>query len=145
MTPIFSNSIIGEIGRIYEDRRTGVLVLGNEGGERVQVSFLEGEIQSASSNLKARRLGDYLARTQHILARDLDAVQPEAQRNKMRLGEALVRRKLLDQIQVGAAVRSQAIELLDYAFRSSFSVESFTPLLLGSYYAPARITFTQLL
>src|SRR6185436_18052644 len=74
----------------------------------------------------------------------LDAVEPVARRAKIFMGEAVVRKGLLHPAEVGSAVRRQAIELLNYVFLNGFSVDSFKSD-LRSYYAPARISFAQVL
>jgi len=141
---IFSaNTLLDEIRRLHEGRQSGLLALAKETGERVDVFFREGMIEAVSSNLAEHRLGDYLVKRGYA-PRDLDAVQTEAQRRKIFFGEAVVRRNLVDRTEVGAAARSQAMELLEHVIKNGFSVGSFTNC-LRSYYVPARITFSHVL
>jgi len=136
--------VLGEIRRLHDDRQTGILTLVNRGGERVDLFFREGMIEAASSNSSTYRLGGYLARVGNLHARDLDSAQLEAKRTKIFLGEAVVRKQLLGQAEVGAAVRAQAIDLIDHVFENDFCVDSFATS-LRSYYVPARISFPHVL
>src|SRR5688572_18466067 len=91
-----SNLILDEFRLLHEDRRSGVLSL-TRNGDRVDVFFREGLIEAASSNLDARRLGDYLVKDGYLQPKGLDAVQSEARRRRICFGEALVRKGLLDE------------------------------------------------
>src|SRR5688572_8859008 len=139
-----TNSIMDEVNRLCEERQTGVLLLTNARGERISVSFCEGFIDTASSNRGSRRLGDYLVRDGYITSKDLDSLQAEAERQKIVLGEAIVRKKLVGHGEVGAAVRRQTLELLSHVVEDGFKVSSFTNS-LRSYYVPARITYPHVL
>jgi capsular exopolysaccharide synthesis family protein len=143
MSSLIPNPVLEEIRRLNQTAANGVLSL-KHAGERVEIFFREGMIESAYSNVDGRRLGDYLQQDGYATARELDAVEPVARREKIVMGEAVVRKGLLNQAEVGTAVRRQAIELLNYVFRKNFSVDSFKSD-LRSYYAPARITFAQVL
>ena len=103
---ISTNSPLEEIRQLYLDRQTGVLALTGSRGERVDVFFREGMIEAVSSNLNSHRLGDYLVKDGYVPARDLDVVQLEAQKRKIPFGEAIVRKRLVDQAEVGEAVRN---------------------------------------
>jgi len=144
MSKVATDSVLNEIRRAHADNRTGILVLTNDAGQRVEVFFREGMIEAASSNLPPHRLGHYLQKQGTLSPRELDNMQTEAQRQNVSIGEAIVRKRLLNQIEVASAVRSQAVELLVYVFSNGFSVESFTGS-LRSYYAPARITYPHVL
>ncbi len=143
MSSLIPNPVLEEIRRLNQNAANGVLSL-KHAGERVEIFFREGMIESAYSNVDGRRLGDYLQQDGYATARELDAVEPVARREKIVMGEAVVRKGLLNQAEVGTAVRRQAIELLNYVFRKNFSVDSFKSD-LRSYYAPARISFAQVL
>ena len=134
------NAILEEIRRLHGDKETGVLALTGAGGERLDIFFREGMIEAASSQSGSVRLGDYLVRGGHVAARELEAVCAEAQRHKIFFGEAIVRKSLADQAYVGAAARSQSMDLLERALTGGFAVDCFTPS-LRSYFAPARISF----
>ena len=139
-----TTSVIDEVSRLCDERQTGVLLLSNSKGERISVSFSEGFIDTASSNRGSRRLGDYLIRDGYITSKDLDSLQGAAQRQKIVLGEAIVRKKLVSHGEVGRAVRRQTLELLGHALEDGFKVSSFTNS-LRSFYVPARITFSHVL
>jgi capsular exopolysaccharide synthesis family protein len=141
---IEQNSVLDEIRRLHDEHQTGVLLLINRQGERIMASFCEGMMDAVSSSKGSRRLGDYLAKEGHLTARMLDAVQAEARRQKLTIGETIVRKKLVDQGEVGLAVRRQSLELMEYALQDGFKVSSFTNS-LRSYYVPARITFPHIL
>ena len=139
-----ANSVINEVGRLCEERQTGVLLLTNSKGERISISFSEGFIDTASTNRGSRRLGDYLVRDGYVTSKDLDTLQADAQRQKIVLGEAIVRKKLVSHGEVGAAVRQQTLEVLMHALEEEFKVASFTNS-LRAYFVPARITFPHVL
>jgi capsular exopolysaccharide synthesis family protein len=134
-----TNCVIDEVSRLCRERQSGVLLLSNSKGERVSISFCEGFIDTASSNRGSRRLGDYLARDGYITSKDLDTLQTDAQRQKIVLGEAIVRKRFVGQGDVGAAVRRQTLDLIGHVLQDGFKVSSFTNS-LRSYYVPARIT-----
>ena len=141
---IETNCVLDEVSRLCQERQTGVLLLSNSKGERVTISFCEGFIDTASSNRGSRRLGDYLTRDGYITSKDLDSLQAEAQRQKMVLGEAIVRKKFVNHGDVGAAVRRQTLELIKHVLEDDFKVSSFTNS-LRTYYVPARITLPHVL
>jgi capsular exopolysaccharide synthesis family protein len=141
---IETNSVIDEVSRLCQERQTGVLLLTNSKGERVNISFCEGFIDTASSNRGSRRLGDYLARDGYITSKDLDTLQADAQRQKIVLGEAIVRKKFVGHGEVGAAVRRQTLDLIGHVLEDGFKVSSFTNS-LRTYYVPARITLPHVL
>jgi protein-tyrosine kinase len=144
MSSVIDNTILEEIRKLHENESSGILRLTNNNGRRVDIYFREGMIEAVYSNLDGRRLGDYLLKEGSVTPRDLDALEPIARRQKMLFGEAVVRKGLLNHAQIAASVRRQAIELLDYVFKNGFSVDSFRSD-LRSYFAPARISFTQVL
>jgi capsular exopolysaccharide synthesis family protein len=144
MSTLTTNAVLDEIRRLHDNEASGILSLMGDNGQRVDVHFREGMIEAAYSNLSGRRLGDYLLKDGYASAGDLDAVEPIARRQKIFLGEAVVRKGLLNQVDVEVAVRRQAVELLDYVFKNGFAIASFKSS-LRSYYAPARIGFKQVL
>src|SRR4030095_13767475 len=139
-----TNCVIDEVSRLCQERQTGVLLLSNSKGERVNISFCEGFIDTASSNRGSRRLGDYLARDGYITSKDLDTLQADAQRQKIVLGEAIVRKKFVSHGEVGAAVRRQTLDLIGHVLEVGFKVSSFTNS-LRAYYVSARITLSHVL
>jgi capsular exopolysaccharide synthesis family protein len=141
---IETNSVIDEMSRLCQERQTGVLLLTNSKGERINISFCEGFIDSASSNRGSRRLGDYLVRDGFMTSKDLDTLQADAQRQKIVLGEAIVRKKFVSQGEVGAAVRRQTLDLIGHVLEDGLKVSSFTNS-LRTYYVPARITLPHVL
>jgi len=144
MSTVLANPVLSEIRELHQKKQSGILVLTGGAGERVEVFFREGMIDAASSNMDARRLGDYLAKQEYLHARDLDAAHSEAQRHQILIGEAVVRKRLLGQAEVIVAVRQQATEVLEHVFKNNFAVDSFRNS-LKSYYAPARIAYPQVL
>jgi len=139
-----SNAVLDEIRRLHQDAQSGLLVLTTQAAERVEVSFREGMIEAVSCNFPGFRLGDYLAKDGSISPRDLDAAVAEGRRQKIVLGEAIVRGRRAGATQVAAAVRRQSMELLERGLNNGFSVDSFTSC-LRPYYVPAGISFPQLL
>jgi capsular exopolysaccharide synthesis family protein len=141
---LVSNSVLEEVRRLYDDRQSGTLTTKNSNGVRVEIVFLEGFIEAASSNLNSHRLGDYLVRESRVSAHDLQGLEPSARRERLLFGESVVRKGLLTPVEVGTAVRCQVIELLQYAFKNAFVVEAFKSN-LSSYFCAARISFPHLL
>src|SRR5215468_6218520 len=115
-----SNPVLDEIRRLHEENRTGVLALDAANGEHVELCFREGLIEAASSNIDARRIGEYLVKDGCLDLNELRSVQSEAKRRKVAFGEAAVRTKLVEQSDVGAAVRAQAVDLIEHVLRSAF-------------------------
>jgi len=70
-------------------------------------------------------------------------VEPLARRQKIIFGEAVVRKGLANQAEIATVARRQVTELLDHALKNGFSVDSFKSN-LRSYYAPARITYSNI-
>ena len=141
---IDANSVLDELRRLGDERQTGVLVLSGAQSERISISFCEGLVEAASSSRGNRRLGEYLVKDEYLTSKDLDAVQEEAQRQKIVFGEAIVKKKLVAHGEVGEAVRRQSLELIAYGLEKGFKVASFTNS-LRSFHVPARVTFYHVL
>ena len=139
-----TSPVFDEIRYACDEKRTGVLALHAANGKRVEIFFREGLIEAVTSNLNARRIGDYLVKDGYLDVQDVNSVQSEASRHKITFGEAAVKKQLLRQADISAAVRSQAIDLVEYVLRNDFSVDSFTGS-LRSYHAPARLSFSNIL
>jgi capsular exopolysaccharide synthesis family protein len=144
MTMVIANSVLDEIRKLRDQGQTGILTLAAERDERIDVCFHQGMIEAVSSNWSGHRLGDYLLKDGYLQAQDLDAAASEAQNLKILFGEAVVRKGFLGQAEVGAAIRRQAMESLEHAFKHGFSVVSFTKR-EKSYFAPARISLPHVL
>jgi hypothetical protein len=116
MTNLTPNPVLEEIRRLNENLANGVLSLKSGGGERVEIFFREGMIESAYSSADGRRLGDYLQKDGYATARELDAVEPVARRAKIFMGEAVVRK--------GTLASRPKWEVLYAGRPSSFSITS---------------------
>ncbi|HLQ77738.1 MAG TPA: CpsD/CapB family tyrosine-protein kinase [Terriglobia bacterium] len=138
-----TNTLLDELRKLQENRESGVLVLSKQ-EQRVSISYREGVIQSASSNLDTHRLGAYLIREGYLSEPDVPKVIAEARRAKVVFGEAAVRKNLVDPAELAEMVRRQAIELLKHAFKNGFVKESYTRG-LRSYYVPANINVAYIL
>ena len=132
-----TSPILEEIRRLCEDRETGVLLLANQSGERVNVSFCEGMIDAVSSNKGNRRVSDYLVKGGYAEASDLDAIKPQS---RMFIGELIVQNNLVGQAEVGVAVRRQSLDLIEHVLGDGFKVSSFTNS-LRTYRVAAKVTF----
>jgi capsular exopolysaccharide synthesis family protein len=132
-----SNLLLDEIRRLQETRESGVLTL-TKMDQRVNVSYREGVIQAASSNLESHRIGAYLIREGFMSEADVPRVLADARRENILFGEAAVRRNFLEAPELAEIVRRQSADLLKHAFKNSFVRESFTKG-LRSYYTPANI------
>jgi capsular exopolysaccharide synthesis family protein len=144
MSRLAANTVLDEIRRLYDNQESGTLVLTNGNGKRIDVCFREGMIEAVTSNFGSQRLGDFIAKDGFLTPQEIDAVEPVARREKVFLGEAVVRKGLLNQAEVAVAARRQATELLDHVFKNGFSVDGFSSN-LRSYFAPARLTFPNVL
>ncbi len=139
-----ANSILDELRRLHDSGKSGILALKSSNGERVSFFLREGMIEAASSSSDTRRLGEYLRKQAQLQPQQVESAKSEAQRQNLVLGEAVVRKRLLSQIELSATVRSQAVDLLEHVVKNGFSVDSFTSA-LPSYYTPARISFPHVL
>ena len=140
MTRSSVNSVLDEIRQLHDNEESGTLALAGSQGQRVEVFFREGMIEAASSNLGGRRLGDYLAKAEYGTVRDLDALEARRRRRKISFGEAAVQKGLLSPAELETAVRRQAFELLDHAFKNELYRDSFRSH-LRFFFAPAKISF----
>ena len=131
------NPLLDELRRLQENRESGVLGL-TKLDQRVNISYREGVIQSASSNLDSHRIGAYLIREGFLSEADVPRVLADARKQKILFGEAAVRRRHLDAPELAEVVRLQTTELLKHAFRNTFVRDSFTRG-LRSYYISANI------
>ncbi|HEX4996906.1 MAG TPA: polysaccharide biosynthesis tyrosine autokinase [Terriglobia bacterium] len=138
------SDLLNDIRRLHDQEHTGILTLAHSSGERIQVFFHEGMIEGASSSSGARRLGQYLVQAKYATTAAIEAVALEAQKQNLLLGEAVVRKGLVDRASVATAVRRQALDLLTHALGSGFILESFNGA-LRSYYVPGRVSFPHLL
>jgi len=143
MSKFFNSAVLREIRRLYDNQESGTLALRRQ-NERIEVLIREGMIEAASSNISGRRLGDYLVKEEFATAKDLDALESVARRQKILFGEAVVRKGLVPQADLTIAVRRQAVDLIDFAFKHGFLIDPFKTS-LRSYFAPAHITFHHLL
>ncbi len=143
MSMIISSPILDEIRRLHDDGASGILTLAGN-SERVELFFREGMVEAGSSNLNSRRIGDYFVKEGYATPRDLEAVDSLAKNQKVLFGEGAARKGLLSQAEVAAIARQQSIEFIDHAVRNGFAVDSFKGN-LRSYFAPARISFAQVL
>jgi len=138
-----ANSVLTELRRLCDEKQTGVLALGSN-GTRVEVFYSEGWIDAVSSNLSTHQFGSYLVKDGYLLSRDLSTVKTEAERRKVCFGESAVRRGLVEEAQVAAAARHQALELLKHSLELGLPIVSFRNA-LHPLYVPAHITFPHLL
>jgi capsular exopolysaccharide synthesis family protein len=138
-----TNLLLEEIRRLQESRESGVLVL-TKLDQRVNISYREGIIQAASSNLETHRIGAYLTLEGFLSEADVPRVLSDSRREKILFGEAAVRREFLEAAEMAEVVRRQATELLKHAFKNGFVRESFTRG-LRSYYVSANINVALIL
>jgi len=132
-----TNLLLEEIRRLQETRESGVLFL-TKLDQRVNISYREGVIQAATSNLDTYRIGAYMIREGFLSDADVPRVLADARREKILFGEAAVRRRFLAPAELADIVRRQAAELLKHAFQNFFVRDSFIKG-LRSYYSPANI------
>ena len=136
------NLVLDEIRQLGENRENGFLTL-SRNGHRVVMFYREGMIQAVSSNLTSHRLGDYLVKAGYLTARDIQSVLKSAQRKHALFGEAAVRERHLEPVELAEVVRRQSLELLQHVLTNDFSIDDFTNS-VRSFYTPANITFAGL-
>jgi protein-tyrosine kinase len=116
--------LLEKIQQIQEEKESGFLFL-QQDAKIIRVFFHEGFIDALSSNLEQHRLGQYLVREGFVEASAIDPLLQESQRRQIPLGEAAVRRKILDPAELRDVARRQAVQLLKYAIDDDFAVGSF--------------------
>src|SRR5205809_5235444 len=131
-----TNSLLDEIRRLHEERKSGTLALWNR-EERVEVYYRAGMIEAVSSNLDGHRLGHYLVEEGWLQSADVALLASASRRHNMLFGEAAIWKKFLDSADLAGVVRRQAIDLLKRVFTDSFSIDGFT-VGLRSFYVPAK-------
>ena len=110
----------------------------------IRIYFNQGLIDAVSADHHDERLGQYLVKSGFVRAGEIDSLVAESRRKRVSLGEAAVRRKIIDPAELAAAIRLQAYQLLKEAFETNPSVREFESN-THSFYLPARINPEHLL
>ena len=111
---------LDEIRQVYDDKRNGVLSLARD-DKSVDVFYREGIIDAVSTTLASNRLGQYFLREGYLEAGELEPLLLKSQRQKIALGEAAVRDKMMDAVELSDILRLQAFELLKHAIENDFT------------------------
>jgi len=118
------NSVIGYISELGQEAKTGSLYLTHD-DRSVRVHFEGGLIQSVSSNLEGRQLGDYLAAAKLIAVRDLRKLLKKSSHSEQSVGTLAVQQGLLNPWELAEILRKQAFELLQLSLSNGFGVDAF--------------------
>ncbi|MBI4602559.1 MAG: HDOD domain-containing protein [Planctomycetes bacterium] len=99
---------------LHQLRKTGVLTMVTPADER-SFLFHRGDLIYATARDPSRRLGSYLLRLGHLKEDDLEALEGIGPPTGGYVGQALVESGRITQEEIHAAVREQALELIDDA------------------------------
>jgi hypothetical protein len=105
-----TNSLLGLLNLLSQNRDTGRLVLKHEANERV-IILKDGDIASVGSNAPDDRLGKYLHRLGRISEAQLDAAEAEASARHTRIGQVLVAQNVLDPHELWSCIQQQITEI----------------------------------
>lgn len=111
--------------RIFLDRRSGNLHLAY-GVERSDVEFNDGYLTSAETTIPGAHLGDLLVQTGFLSARDRDACLEIAALSTERIGDTLLRHRLLDHDHLTQGLALQLREVLARTLTWPGGVYTFT-------------------
>jgi len=111
--------------RIFLDRRSGNLHLAY-GVERSDVEFNDGYLTSAETTIPGAHLGDLLVQTGFLSARDRDACLEIAALSSERMGDTLLRHRLLDHDHLTQGLALQLREVLARTLTWPGGVYTFT-------------------
>src|SRR5262245_22451013 len=111
---------LDEIRQVYDAKKSGVLTLARD-KDTISLFYREGRIEAASSNLGSYRLGQFLIKEECVDPKAVETLISKAQRQKVCLGEAVVRNHLIDPFDLADVVRNQVMELVKHALENEFS------------------------
>jgi len=112
--------------RIFLDRRSGLLHLAL-GVERADIEFHDGYLTSAETSIPGAHLGDLLVQIGFLSARDRDACLEIAALSSERMGESLLRHRLLDPDHLAEGLALQLREVVARTLVWQGGVYTFTP------------------
>lgn len=142
MTPNKDN-ILDRICRIQEDRMSGSLKLERDGKE-IRVTFCNGLIDAAGSNITQLQLGKVLARKGLLQNSVLPRLLDKARRKSFLLGKTAVVQKLLNNSDLKDGLRDQIIHTISYAQDNEFEIGPFTES-PTDLYTPAQLDSNHLI
>jgi capsular exopolysaccharide synthesis family protein len=135
--------LLERIRQYQQQGESGVLSLARD-DKSIRIYFNQGLIDAVSADHHDQRLGQYLVQSGFVRSGEIDSLVAESKRKRISLGEAAVRRKIIDPAELAAAIRLQAYQLLKEAFEKNPSVREFESN-THSFYLPARINPEHLL
>src|SRR5512138_2689412 len=103
-----NDRLYDKIREIHEREQTVVLTLVH-GGQTVAIHFENGKISAVSSNNPQFRLGKYFK---------------EAGRHRMFLGQAAVKKGILDIEALLELIQEQAVQVLMHVFKEKYEIRS---------------------
>src|SRR5258708_10883008 len=113
---------------IGQQQKTGVLKLSGAGDLKVDVTFSNGNVVFASEKgrAKANLLGNLLLRAAMLTEEQLEESLQEQQRSLKRLGDILIERAIISEMQLSQLARLQATETLYRLFHWKTGTYQFT-------------------
>lgn len=115
-------------------KKTGVLTVRGEGGRLVTVSFEKGMVAFADEfqRTESERLGNVLLRTRLLSQEQLDRAIQVQRSTSQRLGHILIEQKIITQQALAAALQLQVKETVYHLFRWQEG---------GYHFSPEPVTF----
>jgi len=137
------NPILDEIYRLSKSRRNGTLVLAGDTGI-IELHFRDGEIGAASSDIPRLQIGRFLSQNGFVKGSSISDLLREARKKAFQLGEAAVKRRLLENTELAELLRDQILELTTHALTSGFEVQDFKAT-IPQLYRPVGVSSQELI
>ncbi len=119
------NQLMERIRRIQEDRQTGALALEKD-GDVVMVYFNDGLISAIRSTRPNFQLGQFIVSQGFADPAGVKMLAEEGKKKRLLIGQTALDRKVVDPQELQEVVREQVAEVLTYALKSEYEVQSFT-------------------
>jgi protein-tyrosine kinase len=132
-----------KIREIQQREQTVVLPL-VRGGHVVSIHFEKGLISAVNSNNPQQRLGNYLLQTGALDRDSLNQLVQEARKHRMFIGQAAVKRLMLDVDGLLGLIQQQMVDILTHVFDEEYEARQTGKELL-EYYLPAKIDLPHLM
>lgn len=127
-----------KIREIHEREQTLALSLGR-GGHAIAVHFEHGLISAVSGNNPQCRLGKYLKETAGVDEAEINQLLRESRRHGWSIGQAAVKKGLIDAETLLELLHEQAVQILLPAFKEDYEIRSVEKSLVERY-LPARMS-----
>ena len=137
------HQLLDRIRQAQEDRVTGLLELEKD-SESISFCFEEGLMAAGVSTIERLQLGRILYRRGLLQNTDVPKLLQVAQRKRITIGKAAVKRGLLGEIELREGVRDQIVQLVSHALTNDFTIQSFK-YAPQRFYLPAKLNVDQLI